>query len=246
MNEAKYWEIKEKLDAFIREKKLTPGSRLPSEVILAKMFQVSRPTLREYFKVLQREGKITTINGSGTYLLDQNRRIDNQLNDLQGIGRMIREAGYEANQEILSVDFGDPDDDWREALSLREQEDVWILNKIRTADRKPVSVSWSIFPAHIIGNMKFDTEIRQGKYSVFEFLERKRGIYVTSAFTQITALTAADVYESSVRQHLGNEVLKLVQLHFDRNDKKIFLSIDYIRTDMISLNLIRSRKGVYV
>ena len=63
---------------------MTPGSRLPSEVILAKMFQVSRPTLREYFKVLQREGKITTINGSGTYLLDQNRRIDNQLNDLQG------------------------------------------------------------------------------------------------------------------------------------------------------------------
>ena len=246
MKESKYWEIKEKLAAYIAEAGLKAGDRLPSEVILAKMFNVSRPTLREYFKILQRDGRITTINGSGSYLLDHERKISNRLNDLKSLGSMICEAGYREAQEILSIDYTAPDDDWVERLSIGRNENVWVLNKIRMADGCPVSMSWTIFPESIIGNVSLGDEIKRNNYSIFDFLEKRMKIYVTAAEAHISALTKKDVYESTVREHLGDDTLKLSQRHFDKDGVRVFLSIDYIRTDMISLDLVRTRKGAEI
>ncbi len=45
------------------------GSRLPSESVMAKEFDVSRATLREAFKKLEQMGAIRAKQGSGTYVL---------------------------------------------------------------------------------------------------------------------------------------------------------------------------------
>ncbi len=45
------------------------GSRLPSETAMAEHFQVSRMTLRQAFKELEKRGAIQARQGSGTYVL---------------------------------------------------------------------------------------------------------------------------------------------------------------------------------
>lgn len=49
------------------------GSRLPSESVMAKEFDVSRATLREAFKKLEQMGAIQAKQGSGTYVLYQHK-----------------------------------------------------------------------------------------------------------------------------------------------------------------------------
>jgi GntR family transcriptional repressor for pyruvate dehydrogenase complex len=63
-------EIIHHLKELIDSQYLTPGSRLPGERELAKMLDVSRPSLREALRVLSRLGIVENRPGSGTYLAD--------------------------------------------------------------------------------------------------------------------------------------------------------------------------------
>src|SRR6185312_6680417 len=48
-----------------------PGTRLPSEFELAKMFGVSRATLREALRVLEEEGAVVRRHGIGTFIAER-------------------------------------------------------------------------------------------------------------------------------------------------------------------------------
>jgi DNA-binding FadR family transcriptional regulator len=58
------------LTGFIRENRLSPGDRLPSETLLADLLGVSRPSLREASRSLQALGIVDVRPGSGLYVSD--------------------------------------------------------------------------------------------------------------------------------------------------------------------------------
>ena len=51
---------------------------------------------------------------------------------------------------------------------------------------------------------------------------------MTAAEAHISALTKKDVYESTVREHLGDDTLKLSQLHFDKDGERTEVADDAI------------------
>jgi GntR family transcriptional regulator, transcriptional repressor for pyruvate dehydrogenase complex len=57
--------IERKIEEAIRQKKLTPGTKLPSERELCESFAVSRTALREALRRLSARGLITVRKGSG-------------------------------------------------------------------------------------------------------------------------------------------------------------------------------------
>lgn len=60
--------IVNKLLALLKERKLQPGDRLPSERDLAEQLQVSRPSLREALRALSIMHVVEIRQGSGTYI----------------------------------------------------------------------------------------------------------------------------------------------------------------------------------
>lgn len=56
---------------------LKPGDKLPAERDLVDMMNVSRPTIREAFKILSAMGFIKIKPGHGVFVSDYNDRIDN-------------------------------------------------------------------------------------------------------------------------------------------------------------------------
>jgi GntR family transcriptional repressor for pyruvate dehydrogenase complex len=61
-------EIIHELKSLIDSGKITPGSKLPPERELARMLNVSRPSLREALRALSLLGIVENRHGSGTYL----------------------------------------------------------------------------------------------------------------------------------------------------------------------------------
>ena len=61
----------QKVKDMIRDNKMKPGDRLPSEGELAEMFSVSRSTVREAMKYLKAESVIEINRGSGTFVSDR-------------------------------------------------------------------------------------------------------------------------------------------------------------------------------
>jgi GntR family transcriptional regulator, transcriptional repressor for pyruvate dehydrogenase complex len=61
-------EIAKHLEQLIREGRLLPGQRLPSERELSEQLQVSRPVLREALRALEIKGVVSIHRGSGVFV----------------------------------------------------------------------------------------------------------------------------------------------------------------------------------
>ena len=72
----------------IRSVQWEPGSRLPSERELARLFEVSRTAVREALKALQLAGEIETRLGEGSFVLES-RRSEADEEALVGAGQSI-------------------------------------------------------------------------------------------------------------------------------------------------------------
>lgn len=71
MNQSKrYLDIVRDIRDMIRQEKIKPGDRIPSERELAETMQVGRSTLREALRSLELLGLIETRRGEGTFLSD--------------------------------------------------------------------------------------------------------------------------------------------------------------------------------
>lgn len=236
----RFYDLREKLEQYISENHLTAGDRLPSETTLARLFEVSRPTLRECLKVLQKEGVLMTFNGSGTYLCDSRCRLSNTINELIGTGELIRLSGYKESADIVEADLTMPEEEWQKILNLDGNEQVVVVKRIRKADEKMVAIAWNIFPERYAD----EQEIKEKGFgsSIFQYLEKCRGIHISHAETVICAIDPEDIYDMAAKELLGSRIVLMKQIHYDDRQRPIFYSLDYFRTDIITLKIRRERK----
>jgi len=59
------------LELRIQAGEFAPGDRLPPERELATEYGVSAPTVRSALDLLRRQGRLKTIHGKGTYVLEK-------------------------------------------------------------------------------------------------------------------------------------------------------------------------------
>ncbi len=109
-NVLKYQELIRYLDNLIETGELKAGDKLPSENRLSDMFSVSRQTVRHAIGILEEEGKVDRIRGSGTYVRDSRASnlekrgriavvttyVDSYIfpKTIQGIEEVLFEKGY--------------------------------------------------------------------------------------------------------------------------------------------------------
>ncbi len=68
-----------KVKKIIKDKRLKPGDKLPSEAEIGEMFGVSRPTVREAMKILKAEQIIEIQRGKGTFVKEQTGVLNDPL-----------------------------------------------------------------------------------------------------------------------------------------------------------------------
>lgn len=230
-----YIQIKEEIENKIRVGVLKPGDKLLAEPELAKEYCVSRPTLREALKMLQKEQVIRSINGVGTYINYRPAMIENPLNKLQSLGEMIENTGYCQSESDVTMYQQDPEPEWKEKLLI--DEPVLVIERTRIADHSKVAFYYNIIPRHLIGNIAN----QEFKDSIFKFLEEKAGIRISHCISEILAISPENTMDQRALQILGHEIVKLKQLHFDQVNQPVLYSIDYLNNNFIKLIVYRER-----
>lgn len=225
----RYIYVKEDIQRRINSGILKPDEKLPSEPDLAKEYNVSRPTLREALKMLQREGVLISKNGVGTYVNSRLSVIENPLSKLQSLGEMIKNAGYTESETNIMIYRKEAALDW--TAKLCTEEDMIVMERIRTADGQKVAFYYNIIPASIVGD-----SLNEGfSGAIFDFFINRLGIKIAYAVTEICAVNPANELDRLAIEHLGREILLLKQLHFDEQDRPIFYSLDYLMNSVFKL-----------
>lgn len=219
----------------ITEGELEPGERLPSETALAKTLGVSRNTLREALRILEEENIIIRKHGIGTFV---NRKpvFEGGIEELFSITELIERDGRKPGTDILFTGYVEPHRDDIKELELTEDEHVFLVKRMRTADDTPLVYCIDKVPANVL---RKGFKLKQE--SIFKALEEE-GIFINYAQTQITTIAYHDEISQLMESEKHLPLLILRQVHFDEENRPVLYSINYFRSDQITFNVLRKKE----
>ena len=131
-----------------RPGELPAGTRLPSEPELAAELQVSRATF-EALRAMELEGLLRRRQGSGTFVAEH-PRMASSLDMNFGVTDAIQAAGMTAGiadgrHWVEPASAGEA-----ALLALEPGQDVLVIERVRTAEGKPVVLSRDLFPSRLV------------------------------------------------------------------------------------------------
>jgi GntR family transcriptional regulator len=95
-----YRQLADILLAGIRAGDYPPGSRIPSELQLARQYGIGRPTVRQAIDMLVRQRLVRRRRGSGTYVRPPAKEVD--LFSLAGTSSAFQRQGIDVEVQLLA------------------------------------------------------------------------------------------------------------------------------------------------
>src|SRR4051794_28384156 len=216
---------RENLLAWIAKGKVRPGAQLPPEPQLAGELGVSRPTLREALRSLEDEGLVTRSRGAGTFL-SHRPRVRNNLDVNFGVSDAIRQAGMSPGHRAATTSIVRPSADERAALALAPAEQVVVVERVRTADDRPVVFTRDVLPLRILEERP-DVIQRLAVGSIYDTMERDLGVAIHHGVASFAPARATRALSSKLRVSRSTLLLYLRQVDYDQEGRPVLLSHEH-------------------
>jgi GntR family transcriptional regulator len=222
----------------IQSGKLARGSRFPGEVELAKQIGISRPTLREATRILAREGLIEIRHGAGTFVSDRYGHVTGSLDSMTSMSAVIREFGAEPGVRALRIRREGANADVAAAFGIAEGDPVAAIERVRLMGTKPLAIAHEYIPLSD-PDQGFELINTFDGRSIYHFMATKLKMHMAHSETSLTAVLA-DKRQARLLHLKGPEpLLRMREVHFDTNRKRVFYSINYHNTAVIDFTVVR-------
>ncbi|WP_053960691.1 GntR family transcriptional regulator [Sulfobacillus thermosulfidooxidans] len=213
-----------------------PGDQIPPEDELAKLFAVSRATIREAVSLLSVQGYLIKRRGIGTFVAES-QTISGGLESLISITEWIERHGYQAGTSYIDMISRTPTPKERELFKAWEMEEVMEIHRVRTANGVPVLYCIDVLPK------EFAPESPQLlDESLFQYLERQWGQVVIFAQTEIDVAPATRTMAHYLQVAENTPLLRLRQAHSNQKSLPILWSQDHFVTDRFRFEVMRHRE----
>jgi GntR family phosphonate transport system transcriptional regulator len=203
--------IRDQLSGEIASGVLTPGSQLPTEPELCRMYEAGRHSVRRAVAALAVEGKLRIEQGRGTFV-----EVAPKLNYHIGLRTRFREnllsQGFEPGGETIAEDIVPASVRVAEALQLDEGAPVHRLLRLGMADGVPISLGFTFQCATRFPDW---ARLRRDGLSVTEAY-RVHGIadYIRSS-TSVHSRRAREDEAELLQQHVDQPVLVVRKVDVD-------------------------------
>jgi GntR family transcriptional regulator len=166
-------QLQEILEGFIET--LEPGTRLPSERLLAQRYGVARATVTQAVEELAGKGLVYRVHGSGTFVAEPKFR---QPQTLTSFTEDMRARGMTPGSIVLTQEASPASAVIARHLQVPEGTPVVHVERARTANGEPMALERTYLPAgRFPGLEKADlTDV-----SLYGLLAERWGVWVSSA-----------------------------------------------------------------
>jgi GntR family transcriptional regulator len=232
-----YLKIKEHIENLIDQEIYEAGDKLPSETAFARELDVSRASLREALRVLEKEGKIIKSQGVGTFVSKPIPRFKRGIEELFSVTDTIKNEGFTPGTRGLEIKKTKVDKHLALKMNINEDDQILKLQRIRTADEKPVVfcidfLNTNLFPINIDDDFS---------HSLFDLLENKYDLKIKYAVAEIIPVTAKGKLMEKLNVKKHSPILLLEQMHYDEQERLFLYSKNYFRSDQFQFKVLRSR-----
>ncbi len=182
-----YQQVMDDLKGEIARGVYTSGSRIPSEMELAKSYGVGRVTVRRAIEELSRAGYLNRQQGRGTFVCAPKlKRKIRQKDDVQSFSDACRVNGMEPGACVISRKILPADSTEAQFFGVPVGTDLICVERVRTADGVPVMLENNIY---VYEDNAYLSTAPLSNQSIFEFVRNRTGR--TPAFTDPCTLEIA-------------------------------------------------------
>src|SRR3984893_373304 len=147
------------------------GESLPGEEALAKMFQVSRVTIRRALADLDAAGLIERKHGLGTFV--KKKPDQREVSPMNRLVKQIAEAG-KVRVEVIEFEYCVPPEAVCDLLKLKASHEVQRVIRVRRNKRRPIMHLTTYVPA-AIGRSYSRKDL--GRVPLYQLLARAGKVY---------------------------------------------------------------------
>jgi GntR family transcriptional regulator len=201
-----------------------PGSQLPTEAELCEMLGVSRTVVREALRVLEDDGLVARRHGIGTFV--RNHPILKNLNFNFGITEMIESAGLKSGTSHLALLKETADQEKAEQLRVPLGTPLITIERIRTADGRPVVYSLDTLTEALIQRAGFDPQLLLTE-SIYSLLQTALGQVIEYGIARLLPVTAPRHVVEKLQLPPNALTLYIVQTDYSSEDKALVYSCEY-------------------
>jgi GntR family transcriptional regulator len=130
----------------IEEGAIKPGDRLPSESELCKLYQVGRNTVRHAISELADLGIVSTVQGVGSFVLEQSSRFTKTAEFLYGFSQEMALHDKVVTSKILDAKIINADPFLARRLGIQLGAEVVFLYRLRIMDGEPIAIERAYLP----------------------------------------------------------------------------------------------------
>lgn len=238
--------VVEQIRTMIQAGELSYGSQLPSEPELASSLKVSRSTLRAALSYLENEGSITRRRGVGTFVADQ-PPLTNKLNINWGVTQIIQSTGATPGTAEMNLEIQSASERMVEHLKVQPSDPILQVERVRTADLKPVSISIDHIPLERLKRLegaedyleRFRTFLEE-RQSIYLFFKEVLLLEMGYATAWLRPMLADAGMATRLEIPLHSPILCIEQLDYDVEGNPLLLTDEYFAANAFIFSVHRS------
>lgn len=200
------------------------GDRLPTNVELCDIYDVSRITVSRALSDLEKDGYIEKKQGKGCYV--KFREINQNISSFYSFTEELKKMGCVPSAVFISLRKESPSSEVAAALDLNQGDKVFVLKRLRLADDIIVAKDHSIIPEKYIPN--FEKRMLAGG-SLYEALENNYGFRPNHSEETIEAIDIGREDAQKMQIEEGSPVLLIKRISF-YNEKKVEFNYRIVNT----------------
>jgi len=227
-----YTQIRDYLQARIKEGAYEVGARLPSERELAQEFEVSRMTARQALQDLIQEGLAYSRVGKGTFVSPP--KID--LRALTSFSEESRQRGMTPGSRVLSTALAPADAQTTRWLQIAPGTEIVVLTRIRLANGKPLAIETAHLDHRLCPGILDRHDFAND--SLYEVLRNEYGWVLVWADQIIEARQATHEESQLLEMDRHIPVLSLTRVTYDNQDRPIEFVCSVYRGDQYRLHAV--------
>lgn len=209
--------------------KAPAGSKLPTEEVLAKQFNISRNTLRQALQILQEDKVIYKRRGSGNYISEVKEMITEcNLNDYYTIEEFFDKQAVKAGLQSIIITLESADSVCAELLNIPLNSQVMVVSRVYVKKDKlktALAQVLDFIPFSLVNSLQL-LEVIGDKLDVIRKVESIGAMSQTS----IIATSAGKINAKTMKVSEDTPLLLLQQLVFDKNNERKYLNKTYLNS----------------
>ncbi len=216
----------------IRTGEFGAGGKLPSANELARRFGVNRHTVRQSLKALDEAGLTETRQGAGSFV--NGRVVNYPISQRTRFSEIILDQGMEPAGEVLQIEHKTATKEIAQALRLRRESRLVMVERTCRADGEVVGVARHFFPAARFAGL---ARVVRDTASISKAL---RQLGIDNYFRRSTTVSARMPTSREgrlLKQPVSRPVLVSKAINVDEQGQPIEFGVTLFRTDRVRLKL---------